>query len=502
VNNPADLSGDPQKRGKPSPLSSPSGKGGRETPGEGSNSASDRARISLSPEAMRQFGYRIVDLLTDHFAEMAEGPVGAKADPGQIIPLFDREPSEHGRDPHEILAQLEREVLPNNLHVDHPRFFAFVPGPNNFVSAMADALAAGFNIFNGTWFGGSAAAALELGVVRWLCRVCGFPAEAGGLFVSGGSMANLTALVAARHARLNDRVTDAIVYLSDQTHSSVERALRVIGFASEQIRKIESDAEFRLPLDRVRSAIADDRARGLRPFCIVANAGTTNTGAVDALPALAELAAAENLWLHVDGAFGAAAILSERGRALLHGLERADSISLDPHKWLFQSFECGCVLVRDAALLKSAFQIKADYLRDVHRVVEEFNPCDYGVQLTRSFRALKLWLSLETFGLAAFREAIGRGFELAELAEGELRTHNGWEILSPAQMATVCFRFGSDNETQTALVETMLRDSFALLTSTTLKGVTALRLCTINPRTTEQDIIETVNRLDQLARKL
>jgi aromatic-L-amino-acid decarboxylase len=451
---------------------------------------------------MRRFGYRIVDLLANHFAEMAQGPVGAKADPAQIISLFDRDPSEQGRDPQEILDQLERDVLPNNLHVDHPRFLAFVPGPNNFVSAMADALAAGFNIFNGTWFGGSAAAALELGVVRWLCRVCGFPSEAGGLFVSGGSMANLTALVAARHAQLNDRVAAATVYFSDQTHSSVERALRVIGFLPEQIRKIESDDEFRLPLARLRTAISEDRARGLRPFCIVANAGTTNTGAVDPLPDLADYAAAEKLWFHIDGAFGAAAVLSERGRVNLQGLERADSVTLDPHKWLFQSFECGCVLVRDAALLKAAFQIKPDYLRDVHRVVEEFNPCDYGVQLTRSFRALKLWLSLETFGLAAFREAIARGFELAEIAERELRARADWEILSPAQMATVCFRFGENDELQTQLVEAMLRDSFALLTSTTLKGTTALRLCTINPRTTEQDIIETVKRLDQLARKL
>ena len=158
----------------------------------------DRSCISLPLEAMQRFGYRIVDLLAEHFAQMEHGPVDAKADPAQIIPLFDREPSEHGRDPQEILAQLERDVFPNNLHVDHPRFFAFVPGPNNFVSAMADALAAGFNVFNGTWFGGSAAAALELGLVRWLCRVCGLPADAGGLFVSGGLDSGLVAAIARR----------------------------------------------------------------------------------------------------------------------------------------------------------------------------------------------------------------------------------------------------------------------------------------------------------------
>ena len=451
---------------------------------------------------MRKFGYAVVDLLTEHFANIREERVSStEMDPAKLIPLFDVDPPEKGRDPNEILAQLKRDVFPNNLHVDHPRFFAFVPGPNNFVSAMADALAAGFQIFNGTWLGGSAAAAVELGVVRWLCRICGFPESAGGLFVSGGSMANLTGLVAARNALLHDRIDKTTVYFSDQTHSSVQRALHVIGFLREQMRKIPSDGNFRLPIPKLREAIAEDRAKGLRPFCVIANAGTTNTGAVDPLADLADIAKLEELWLHIDGAFGAASILSERGRALLRGLERADSISLDPHKWLFQSFECGCVLVRDAALLRSAFQIKPDYLRDVHRMSAEFNPADHGVQLTRSFRALKVWLSLQTFGVAAFREGITHGFELAEIAERELRVRKGWEILTPAQMATICFRFGESDELQTQLVDLMMNDGYALLTSTELRGAVALRLCTINPRTTEQDIFETIERLDKLARR-
>src|SRR5438094_3781798 len=197
--------------------------------------SNNRSRITLSREEMREFGYRVVDLLAEHFANVQDGPVGAKADdPAQMISLFDQDPPETGRDPNELLAQLERDVLPHNLHVDHPRFFAFVPGPNNFVSTMADALAAGFNIFNGTWFGGSAAAAVERGIIRWLCRLSGLPSTAGGLFVSGGSVANMNVLMAERHALLQDRVDGATIYFSDQTHSSVERALRVIGFASEQ----------------------------------------------------------------------------------------------------------------------------------------------------------------------------------------------------------------------------------------------------------------------------
>ena len=460
----------------------------------------DPARLELSPEEMRRFGYRVVDLLADHFARMSDGPVGAKANPETLCALLAGMPGNAPSDPHELLARLERDVFPNNLHVDHPRFFAFVPGPNNFISAMADALASGFNVFNGTWLGGSAAAALELEVVGWFCRWCGFPEAAGGLFVSGGSVANITGLLAARHAVLRDRIEGATVYFSDQTHSSIERALRIIGFAPEQMRKLPADAQFKLPMAKVSAAIAADRATGLRPFCVIANAGTTNTGAIDPLPELGELCAKEKLWLHVDGAFGAAAALSDRGRDALRGLERADSISLDPHKWLFQSFECGCVLVRDAALLKAAFQIMPDYLRDVHRATADVNFCDYGIQLTRSFRALKVWLSLQTFGLDAFRAAIDRGFELAEFAEEQLRARDGWEILSPARMATLCFRFGQDDAVQTMLVEKMMQDGFALLTSTKLGDTVALRLCTINPRTSKQDIEQTIDRLHQFAR--
>ena len=342
-----------------------------------SESAIDPSRLELSVEEMRKFGYRVVDLLADHFANMRDGPVGAKADPIAIRPLLADFPSEKPCDPQELLSRLERDVFPNNLHVDHPRFFAFVPGPNNFMSTMADALASGFNVFNGTWFGGSAAAAVELEVINWFGRFCGLPEEAGGLFVSGGSVANMTALLAARNALLENRIERATVYYSDQTHSSVERALRVIGFAPEQLRQIPCDDQFRLSAESVSAAIANDRAAGLRPFCVVANAGTTNTGAVDPMSELADLCAKEKLWLHVDGAFGAAAVLSDRGKESLRGLERADSISLDPHKWLFQSFECGCVLVRDATLLKSAVQIMPDYLRDVHLESAEVNFCYY-----------------------------------------------------------------------------------------------------------------------------
>jgi len=461
------------------------------------------SNLDLPQEEMRALGYRVVDLLVDHYSRLAEKPVGTKGDPAVLRPLFKSAPPREPRPADQILALLTRDVFPNTLHITHPRFFAFVPGPSNFVSVMADALASGFNVFNGSWLGGSAAAALELAVIDWFREWCGFPEAVGGLFVSGGSMANLAALAAARHVKLNDRTQDAVIYYSDQTHSSIDRALRVIGFLPEQIRRVRSDAAFRLSADALARAIAADRDGGLRPFAVIANAGTTNTGAVDPLREIAAICREQDLWMHVDGAYGAAAVISERGRKELAGIELADSLSFDPHKWLFQPIECGCVLLRDASLLKATYRIMPEYLADVHRNAVEVNPCDYGIQLTRGFRALKVWMSIQYFGMDAFRAAVERGFELAEFAESKLRTMPEWEVVTPAQMGIVSFRRrGADEKFYPALHDAMLRDGFALATSTVLNGRTALRLCTINPRTTEDDIERTLERLSSLSSTL
>jgi len=294
-----------------------------------------------------------------------------------------------------------------------------------------------------------------------------------------------------------------VIYYSDQTHSSMDRALRVIGFLPEQIRRIPSDHAFRLPMQSLAAQVSEDRAAGLRPFAIIANAGTTSTGAIDPLPQVAAFCQANGLWMHVDGAYGAAAAISDRGRKLLNGIELADSLSFDPHKWLFQTIECGCLLLRDAAHLKSTFSIMPEYLADVHRNVTEVNFHDYGLQLTRSFRALKVWMSIQYFGMDAFRAAVERGFVLAEFAQAKLRAMPDWEVVTPAQMGIVSFRHRHAEEGfYPQLHDALLRDRFALASSTVLNGRTALRLCTINPRTTEADVEQTLDRIDQLATEL
>jgi len=452
---------------------------------------------------------QVVDLLVDHFAGIHDESVGRKGGRAELQALLAGPPPEEPEGVSQIFSPLKEQLFSNMLHVDHPRFFAFVPGPNNFVSVMADVLAAGFNTFTGTWFAGSGPAQVELIVIDWLRQICRLPEGAGGLFVSGGSMANLTGLAAGRHEKLGDDLTGAVAYIGEQCHSSVARALRVLGVARDNIRAIPSAAEFRMSVDALNEAIEADRASGHRPFCVVANAGTTNTGAVDPLPEIAEVCRREDLWFHVDGAYGAPAVLTAKGGELLAGLELADSLSLDPHKWLFQSFETGCVLVRDRAKLLRMFQVMPEYLRDTEGVSDEVNFGNYGVQLTRSFRALKLWLSIRAFGLASFRRAIERGMEIAETAERELAATDGWEIVTPAQLAVVTFRFsppGLSTEAvdglQGRIVEAMLADGYALATSTVLAGRPVLRFCTINPRTTDEEIRETVRRMTQMGRAL
>lgn len=459
--------------------------------------------LEFSPERMREIGYRVIDGLVEHLTTLSKQPVGAKADPSVLIPAFSQPPPEEGTDFETVLAQLEQQVFRHTMHVNHPRFLAYVPGPSNFIGVMADALASGYNVFAGTWISGSGPAAVELAAVDWLRQACGFPSDAGGLFVSGGTMANLTALAVARHVTLEDRLDGATVYFSDQAHSSLEKALFLIGISPANFRRLPSDSDFRLPLGELARSIQQDRAAGFRPFCVIATAGSTNTGAIDPLAEIAALCQAEGLWLHVDGAYGAAAAISRRGRELLRGIELADSLSLDPHKWLFQPFEIGCVLVRDLAQLRDTFRILPEYLKDTHQYSEDFNFTDYGLQLTRGFRALKLWMSIQVFGLASFRAAIERGFVLAEFTEACLRGMPGWEVVTPANLAVVCFRYSPGSDAfHLRLVQALLDDGLALITSTVLRGRTVLRTCTINPRTTQADIRATLERLDFLARTL
>ncbi|HVZ39010.1 MAG TPA: aminotransferase class I/II-fold pyridoxal phosphate-dependent enzyme [Candidatus Kapabacteria bacterium] len=460
--------------------------------------------LSLPAEELRAFGYAVVDAIVDRHEHLRELPVASIPSRTEMEALLRTGIPEGPSAPGDVLEEVLGSVFANTTRVDHPRFFAYVPGPGNVVGVMADALAAGFNPFVGSWVAGAGAAEVELVTVDWLRQICGLPPEAGGLFVSGGSMANLTALATARHQLPEEAWHDAVIYASDQAHSAVTRGARILGFAPDRVRTIRSDDGLRMDMAALRRCIAEDREKSLRPFCVVGNAGTTNSGAIDPLDAMADLCEAEGLWFHVDGAYGAAAAMSNRARPLLAGLGRAHSIALDPHKWLFQPFECSCVIVRKGTLLRETFRAVPACLKDSDLTVEEVNFRDWGVQLTRGFRALKLWMSLKVFGAAAFRQAIDWGIMLAEHAEARLRSNPQWEIVTPAQIGIVTFRYRDDARTpmemdtlQRRITEALTAGGYAMLSTTELRGRVVLRLCTINPHTAMEEIEQTIAILEE-----
>jgi aromatic-L-amino-acid decarboxylase len=468
----------------------------------------DRRPLTLSPEEMRAMGYRVVDMLVEHVETLVDKPLTRKSDRATLETRLRVPPPAEGSDALQVLDELERDILSTMMHPDHPRYFAFIPGPGNYVSALADALAAGFNVFAGTWLEASAPAEIELVTIDWLREACGLPPTAGGVYVSGGSVANMTGLAVARQIKLGGLTDGAVVYGSDQTHSSIARGLRTLGFGPDQLRTLPSDATYRFDVRQLRSAIDRDRAAGLIPFCVVGTAGTTNTGAIDPLSALADLCAEQSLWFHIDGAYGAAAALSARGKPLMDGLERADTLVLDPHKWLFQPFDMGCLIVKRSAWLEETFSTVPEYLRDTQGQEGEVNFWERGIQLTRSFRALKLWLSIKVFGWSAFQEAIERGFELAKLTEAAVIRRPGWEVVTPAQLSIITFRCapagldqGQVDQLNRDLVADMIADGTAMISSTELRGRTVLRMCTMNPRATDADIEKTIDRLAALAER-
>lgn len=472
---------------------------------------SERAPLQLSHDEMHALGAKALDLVIRHFETNRANPVAVTIPRAQTERMLRTALPETPTPVGELVDILARDVFPNALKSDHPRFYSFVPSPTNFVSVVGDLLISGHNLFAGHWMAASAAGQIEINVIDWLNELVGYPKEGGGILVSGGSMANLSAVATAREAKLGGPNDRAVVYCSDQTHSSMAKGLRILGFRAEQKRTIATDDGFRLSVRALEAAIAEDRAAGRVPFCVVANGGTTNTGAIDPLGPLADICAREQMWLHVDGAYGAAAVITKRGRAALAGLERADSITLDPHKWLFQPYELGCLLVRDADVLRNAFRVDdedhADYLEDVVRHVQhDVNFYECGIQLTRSFKALKLWLSMRAFGLGEFRRGIELGFEMADHAERTLRAAGTWEIVTPSQMGIVTFRWRDASKSPAqidaitrATVDLMREDGYALVMSTALAGRPVLRLCPINPGTDRGEIEETIRRLGRFS---
>ena len=460
--------------------------------------------LVMGPEQMLDLARRAAELLVERNEGLSAGGAWDGEFREGLAPVLAGDPPEEGRPAEEVLERAAREILPYAARLDHPRSFGFIPTAPTWPGILADFMAAGYTINVATWLTASGPSQVELAVIDWFRRWLGYPESAAGLFTSGGSAASVDAFVAAREAAGNPE--RATVYMSDQSHVALRRAAMIIGVRPECVRTIPTDDEFHLDVEALRRAVADDRAAGFNPILVNANAGATATGAIDPLEPMADYCESEGIWLHVDAAYGGFAAVTEEGSTLLRGIERADSVGLDAHKWFFQPYEAGCLLVKDASTLQDVFAVRPDILQDTIWGANHPNFADRGIQISRSFRALKVWMSVQVFGMAAFRRAVSRGMELATRAEAYVRASPVLEVMSSASLGVICFRV---NPEDSALAEEAIEQANrnvlarvfweepALMSSTMLRGTFSLRLCILNHTTTWDDVRETLEAIER-----
>ena len=459
-----------------------------------------------------EIGSAVTRLISERAASLESLPVAPAATPDQLKRLFEDRLPHDGLPAKAILEKYARDVAPHAMGVPSPRYFGqFNPTPLA-IGVWADALCSSLNQNAGAWRNGPTSAMIESQVIRWLCELIGYPAEAFGVLASGGSEANLIALKCAR-----DRVSPEIaqtgardgsnftVYTSEQCHYSVEKSLDILGLGRDSLRKIETDDRFHIRLDKLRESIASDIDAGRRPFCVVGVAGTTSTGVIDDLPVLADIAREYECWFHVDAAYGGALAFSEDHKSKLGGVERADSVTFDPHKWMFVPFSCGATLVRDGhRVLRNSFDMSPEYLSEDRGFDDaQYDFFRYGQMGTRRFNSLKLWMCFKYMGRRGYSESVNRHIELTEHLAARLDTLADFERVGQVETAVCCFRYlpervramspREQDDVQQALQQRIEKSGKAFFPSTILHGRRTLRV-NINSYLTEQrhvdDLIE------------
>ena len=472
--------------------------------------------LHINDEALNEISSAATQLVYEYLTTISERPVRAENHAGKTTSLIDAELSGEGRPLDQLLAEC-RTIMDLSRHNGHPRFFGYVASPSTPIGAYADLIASALNANITCWRSGPAGTELERMVVRWLGALIDYDRDAKGLLTSGGSMANMIALLIASRRKLNASRTGLwnsgplTVYASAEVHMSIAKAADILGFGRDYVRIIACDERQRMLVEPLRQSIEADLKEGLKPFCVVGSAGTVNTGVVDPLNDIADVANEFDLWFHVDGAYGAPGILDQRKKHLFAGLDRADSVSLDPHKWLYVPVDAGCLLFRDDAAARAAFSTEdADYIKTHGYVDEEaFAFWDYGVELSRRFRALKVWMTLQYYGARRIAEAIGEDISLAEYLGEVVAAAEDFELLAPVELSICCFRYvpvkrsPDDRELDRLnerIMELVQKGGRAYLSNATVNGRFALRACITNFRTTKEDIEETVEAIREVAR--
>lgn len=460
---------------------------------------------TLDPEdwsQLRALGHRMIDDMFSYLETVREREVWQPM-PDEVRQAFNEPLPAEGRPAETVYDEFCRNVMPYPMGNIHPRFWGWVMGNNTPLGMLADMLASGMNPNMGG--GDHAPVMVEAQVIEWCKEMFGFPAEASGLLLSGGSMANLIGLAVARHAKSGFDVRQEgvaaspkpmTVYGSVEMHSSLQRAVEMLGMGNKSLRKIPVTEAFEIDVRALRRAIEEDIAGGFQPICIIGNAGAVNTGAIDALDELADIAAKYGMWYHIDGAFGSLAYLSPDMRPALKGLERADSLAFDLHKWVYLPFEVGCTLVRDGEAHYRTFTLTPDYLKHQDRGLAAGLRwySDYGIQLTRGFRALKVWMAFKTYGIEKIGRIIQQNIEQARYLGSLVERHSKLELLAPVPLNVVCFRYtrpGLDGEQMNALNEELLirlqESGVAVPSGTNIRGNYALRCAVTNHRSRIED---------------
>ncbi|MGI8918746.1 MAG: pyridoxal phosphate-dependent decarboxylase family protein [Pyrinomonadaceae bacterium] len=483
------------------------------------STAARSSTLDLSEADLTELSTEINRLVLDYFTSISERPVFPKTSASDTLSQVGANLSPAGHPLEKVLADC-RAILDGSRHNGHPRFFGYVASPSTPIGAYGDLIASALNSNVTSWRSGPAATEIERTVVRWLGSLIGYSDEAHGLLTSGGSLANTTALhIAQRNKASRDSAakglwnqgTPMTIYASEQVHMSIPKAADLLGFGRDQVRTVACDERLRLDVRSLRKRLEEDRRNGFQPFCVVASAGTVNSGAVDPLAEIAEIAREFGIWFHVDGAYGAPGSLDARKRHLFAGLELADSVSLDPHKWLYVPLDAGCLLFRDQAAARLAFTAgDADYIKVLEESPDEsFAFWDYGMELSRRFRALKIWLTLRYYGVERLAAAISDDNSLAQYLAERVEQSEDFELLAPVELSICCFRYlpkqlraklaESDTETRVKIEReldalnqramlTVQRGGEAYVSNATIHGKFALRACITNFRTTREDI--------------
>lgn len=459
-------------------------------------------RNDLDLEALARFGHRAVDWIAEYLGGFDREPILQTAPPSQVVEAFQEPLPEEGLPADAVFEAFQQKVARYATHLQHPGNFAYIPNSASLVGVVADALASALNQNTSLWRGGPSSAAVEQRVIAWLKEMIGYPDEGDGSLTSGGSIANLMGLALAR-----DRAgagQNLIFYLSAEVHSSIQRGLRFLGFGREAIQVVATDKSYRMDPGSLARAVARDRAKGKNPAAVVASAGTVASGAVDPLEDIGDFCREQNLWLHVDGAYGALAAACPSGAWMRAGLARADSLSLDPHKWLFVPLDASCLLVRDPEHMRRSFNLVPEYLKVSGPEEEEkiHHPMENSIELSRRFRALKIWMTLKVYGARAIREKIESHLRLARKLASRLDGTAGFELLAPIETSIVCFRRvppgaeklppGEREEVIDRLnqevMERVNRAGGLFMSHCRLGGAFALRACITHLRTTEKDV--------------